>query len=217
MEAPKPPAAAGEVEVVVSFSFSAAEVAGVVPLGAWVVFGPNRLGAGADVVVPEAEVVADVVVLLDFPTLAKRDDVCVGAEPDEVAGVALPNRLGIWAGAVVAGVDELELAAPNGLGACVTVNGDDTVGVDVKLNAGLAAAAEDADVPVLSVVAGFVALSPLKRPAPLVGVVVLDANKLPDDAPVVAVPPNKLLDRVVAGNGAESERFWLPKRPAEEC
>ena len=89
MEAPKPAAVTGTVEVVISFS--AAEVAGVVPLVAWVVFGPNRLGAGADVVVPGAEVVVDVVVLLGFPRLAKRDDVCVGAGPDDVVGVALPN------------------------------------------------------------------------------------------------------------------------------
>jgi hypothetical protein len=92
MEAPKPPAAAGAVEVVVSFS--AAEVAGAVPLVAWIVFGPNRLGAGADVVVTGAEVVADVVIL-DIPRLAKRDDVCVGTEPDDVVAVALPNRLGV--------------------------------------------------------------------------------------------------------------------------
>jgi hypothetical protein len=112
-------------------------------------------------------------------------------------------------------VDELELAAPNGLGACVSVNGDDTVAVDVKLNAGLGAAAADVDVPVLSVVASFVAFSPLNKPAPLAGVVVLGANKLLDDALVVAVPPNRLLDCVVAGFGAESEGFWLPKRPTE--
>jgi len=92
-EAPKLLAAAGAVEVVVSFS--AAEVAGVVLLGAWVVFGPNKLGAGADAVVAGAEVVADVVVVLVFPRLANRDGVCVGAEPDDVVGVALLNRLGV--------------------------------------------------------------------------------------------------------------------------
>lgn len=75
------------------------------------------------------------------------------------------------------------------------------------MNAGLGAVAEDVDVPVLSVVAGFAAFSPLKRPAPLVGVVVLSANKLPDDTPVVAVPPKKLLDCVAAGFEAESEGF----------
>lgn len=204
MEAPKPPAAAGAVEVVVSFS--ATEVAGVVPLVAWVVFGPNKFGAGADVVVAGAEVVADVVALLAFPRLGNRDDVCVGAEPSDVVGVALPNRLVVCAGAVVAGVDDLELATPNGLGACVTANGEDVVAVDVKLNVGLGTAAEE-EVPLLSVVDGFVAFSPLKRPAPLAGVAVLGANKLPDDPLVVVAPPNKPLDCVVAGFGAESEGF----------
>jgi hypothetical protein len=203
MEAPKPPAAA--VEVV--FSFSAAEVTGTVSLVACVVFGPNRLGEGADVVIPGAEVVADEVVVLDFSRLAKRDDVWVGAEPDDVVGVAPPKRLGVGAGAVVAGVDELELAVPNGFGACVTVNGDDTVPVDVKLNVGLGAAAEDVDGPVLSVVAGFMVFSPLKRPAPLAEAVLLGANALLDD---------KLLDCVVAGLVAESEALRPPKRLPEE-
>jgi hypothetical protein len=75
------------------------------------------------------------------------------------------------------------------------------------MNACLGAVAEDVDVPVVSAVAGFVAFSPLKRPAPLAGVVVLGANKLPDDTPVVTVPPNKLLDCVVAGFEAGSEGF----------
>ena len=102
---------------------------------------------------------------------------------------------------------ELELAAPNGLGACVAVNGDDTVPVDVKLNVGLGAAAEDVDIPMLSLVAGFVAFNPPKRLAPLAGISFLEMSKLLDDAPVVAVPPNNALDCVVAGVGAESEGF----------
>jgi hypothetical protein len=214
MEAPKPPAAAGAVEVV--FSFSAPEVAGAVSLVACVVFGANRLGEGADVVIPGAEVVADEVVMLDFPILAKRDDVWVGAEPDDVVGVAPPKRLGVGAGAVVAGVDELELAILNGFGDCVAVNGDDTVPVDVKLNVGLGAVAEDVDGPLLSAVAGFVVFSPLKRPAPLAEAVLLGTNVLLDDALVLAGVPNKLLDCVVAGLVTESKALRPPKRLPEE-
>lgn len=70
-EAAKPLAAIGAV--VVADSFSATDDVGVVPLAAWVVFGTNKLGAGADELVPGAEVVADVVVLLGFPRFANRD------------------------------------------------------------------------------------------------------------------------------------------------
>jgi len=128
-------------------------------------------------------------------------------------GIALLNRLAVGAGAVAAGVDELEIAAPNGFGACVVVNGDDTVAVDVKLKDGLGAEAEDMGGPVLSVVAGFEVFNPLKRPA-LAGAVVLGANALFEVAPVPEL--KKLLDWVVAGLVAESEGLRLAKRPPEE-
>lgn len=131
-------------------------------------------------------------------------------------GIALPNGLGVGTGAVVAGVDALELAVPNGFGACVVVNGDDTVAVDVKLKDGLGAAAEDVDDAELSVVAGFVAFSPPKRLALLVAVVVFGAHALLEDAPVVADAPNRLLGCVVAGLVAASEAFRFPNRPPEE-
>lgn len=120
-----------------------------------------------------------------------------------------PKTLLVWAGAVVAVDDELELAAPNGLAAWLVANGDDVVGVDLKLNVGLGAALVAAEVAgaLLSVVAGFAAFSPLKRPVPVAGVVVLGANGLLEEAPVVAVPPNKPLDWVVAGFEDESEGF----------
>ncbi len=92
----------------------------------------------------------------------------------------------------------VELVAPNKLTPAVVVAGDDVAGCDFegvadeKLKAGFDAVAVEVDEAgaLLPDVDVFAALSPLKRPDPLAGAVLLELNK-PLEAPVAALPPPK--------------------------